>query len=335
MPGGPESGFALAHGSACQDADVPFALRPTRTPSPHALSKRASKCKVQYMYGTVLYMTVVHFTANYVTQQELRAAYTALGHSTAFSAHEYDATLLIDANLTLRWACPKVTGPPLMDMPDVGWHVIAEAGALDWPPLRPEDECWRNLLAKYPVPTGERAQEQARMYGTSVEQLHFDQLRHHYLSPAHRNGMAVNKTDVNFSPLVRDWSVTARALADFLDTHRPPRLTAEQRVIYQGAHLVELENQIERTKERLARLVRNAAHEQRTGNGRLRHGFKSDVAGWTRRSRVTIDNWLSQGGPSEHAIHDENGNAFPRQSYADIAGIPSPDDEDATPGADR
>ncbi|MEI5525549.1 hypothetical protein WB401_13390 [Streptomyces brasiliscabiei] len=248
-------------------------------------------------------MTAIEYTRNHVTQKELARAYQRLGHTS--TAPDWAATLLIDVGLTMSWACPVLHPPELRTEHSNGhsWHVIAEAGELDWPPLRPESEIWPKLLAKDPVPTGEWAEKQARFLGKSIEQMHHDRLRAHYLSSAHIPGPGGNSTaskrnptDVNFDPIVRDWDATARELAHFLDTHRPPKLTAEQRVMAQGVHLAELEAAVANTKASLGRLMRNAAGDQ---GDRARRGFKSDMSRWGGVSRPTVDAWLSDDGEGD------------------------------------
>ncbi|MFB7896054.1 hypothetical protein ACFC1B_06965 [Streptomyces xiamenensis] len=249
-------------------------------------------------------MTRVEYTRNYVTQRELARAYERLGHRPTTEA--WTATLLIDDVLTMRWVCPVLHPQELSEEYPAGhtWHLIAEAGELDWPPLRPEEEIWPALLERNPPPTGEQAERNARMLGRSVEEMHREQLRQHYLGSAHIVGAKRNQTDVNFDPLVRDWDVTARELAAFLDTHRPPKLTAQQRVMVQGVHLAELEAVVASTKASLARLMRNAAREQ---GHPLPRGFKRDMAEWGGRSRPTVDAWLAEGGGCEGAVPDEDG----------------------------
>ncbi|WP_331726368.1 hypothetical protein [Streptomyces sp. NBC_00470] len=263
-------------------------------------------------------MTVIEYSANYVTQAELRRAYQRLGH-TPRPAPDWSATLLIDDGLWLRWVCPVLdpVAPEDEDpTPHRRWHVIAEAGELDWPPLKPEAEAWEALLREHPVPTGERAERQAHMLGKSIEEMHHDYLRRHYLSDAHIGRSKRNKSDVNFSPLVRDWAATARELAEFLDTHRPPKLTAEQRVMSQGVRLAELEYQAAMTKASLARLMRNAARAQ---GERLRHGFKVDLSRWGGVSRPTVDAWLSDGGCCEGAVPDTDGTPHPQHTHHEEA----------------
>ncbi|MBG7704880.1 hypothetical protein HCJ76_44165 [Streptomyces sp. MC1] len=249
-------------------------------------------------------MTNVAFTANYVTQAELRRAYDRLGHSSKTPA--WSATLLIRDSLTMAWACPVLAPPEDREEQHVPhhWHIISEAGELDWPPLKPEADIWPALLEREPVPTGERAERAAAMLGVSVEQMHRDALRRHYLSDAHLIGLKRNKSDVNFDPIVRDWDATARELAAFIDSHRPPRLTTEQRVMVQGVRLAELEAEMERTKASLGHLMRNAARDQ---GEKLRRGFKSDLWRWSGVSRPTVDAWLADGGCCEGAVPTEDG----------------------------
>ncbi|MGW7356230.1 hypothetical protein ACWGI0_06030 [Streptomyces sp. NPDC054802] len=141
----------------------------------------------------------------------------------------------------------------------------------------------------------------------SVEEWHHEQLRHHYLSSVHIGGGKRNPTDVNFDPLVRDWDATAREFADFIDAHRPPKLTSEQRVMAQGVHLAKLEAEIASTKASLGHLMRNARRDQ---GAKLRRGFKSDMSRWSGVSRPTVDAWLSGGGCCEGSVPDEDGNTY-------------------------
>ncbi|MEU1078193.1 MULTISPECIES: hypothetical protein [unclassified Streptomyces] len=259
-------------------------------------------------------MTEIAYSANYVTQAELRRAYQRLGHTS--TAPTWGATLLITQNLTMSWAC-RVLAPAELreDYPARStWHVIAEAGELGWPPLRSEEEIWPALLAKYPVPTGEQAEHQARMFGKSTEELHRDQLRRHYLGDAYIGHIKRNPSDVCFDPIVRDWDVTARELAAFIDDHRPPKLTSEQRVMVQGVRLAELEAEIATTKVSLGRLMRNAAREQ---GERPRRGFKTDLASYAGVSRPTADAWLSDGGCCEGEVPNEDGGTYPKHTHAD------------------
>ncbi|WP_158933567.1 hypothetical protein [Streptomyces sp. NRRL S-1868] len=253
-------------------------------------------------------MTTIRYTGNYETQDQLRRAYERLGH-TPPPAPAWSATLVIDHNLCMSWACPKLLAEEfrLEDRPaGYEWHVIAQAGELDWPPLRPEEEIWPALLEQHPVPTGERTEEQSRMYGGgNVEDWHYKRLRDIYFGDAHIRGRKRNASDVNFSPLVRDWDATARELADFLNTHRPPKLTTEQRVMAQGVHLAELQVQVEHTKTSLGRLMRNAARAQRQPDGRLPHGFQSNMSRWGGMARTTVVAWLADGGHCEGAVPDE------------------------------
>lgn len=273
-------------------------------------------------------MTSLAYTRNYVTQAHLRAAYESLGHT----SHDrtWEATLLITPELYLRWACPVLAPAPepypetesdpdiepagwdTFDAPLVDWYVIAEAGELDWPPLRPEEEIWPALLAEHPVPTGEHAEKQARMRGKSIEEMHRDHLRRQYLSDAHIVGGKRHKGDVNFSPLVRDWSVTARELADFIDTHRPPKLSSEQRVMAQGARRAQLIAELDNTTASLGHLMRNAARDQ---GPKLRRGFKADMVRWTGVTRPTVDAWLNSGGCCEGTVPDENGTPHPGHTH--------------------
>jgi hypothetical protein len=257
-------------------------------------------------------MTVVGYTRNYVTQEHLARAYRRLGHTS--TAPAWSATLLIDIGLTMHWACRVLHPPEMREEYPSGhtWHVIAEAGELDWPPLRPEAEIWPALLAKHPVPTGELAERQARFMGKSIEETHRDHLRTHYLSDAHIGRSKRNASDVNFDPLVRDWDVTARELADFLDTHRPPKLTAEQRVMEQGVHRAQLLAELASTDASLSRLMRNAARDQ---GDRTRRGFKSDMHRWAGVSRPTVDAWLSDAGCCEGSVPDEDGALDPGHTH--------------------
>ncbi|MEU5181189.1 hypothetical protein AB0G49_14165 [Streptomyces longwoodensis] len=246
-------------------------------------------------------MTQIAWTANYVTQRELGLAYARLGHTS--TAPAWAATLLIRPSLTMAWAC-RVLLPDLAEEQPVehGWHIIAEAGELDWPPLRPEADIWPALLEREPVPTGEHAERQAALLGKTVEEMHLAALRRHYLSDSHIGGMKRHKGDVNFDPIVRDWDVTARELAEFIDTHRPPKLTAEQRVMVQGVRLAELEAEAEQAKISLGRLMRNAAREH---GGTLPRGFKANMTVYSGKSRPTVDAWLADTGCCEGAVPDE------------------------------
>ncbi|MER7497099.1 hypothetical protein ABT033_31440 [Streptomyces pharetrae] len=253
-------------------------------------------------------MTEIAYTANYVTQAELRRAYARLGHQSTTPA--WSATLLISDDLSMAWAC-RVLEPPELRQENPaasGWHIIARAGELDWPPLRPEEEIWPALLAKDPVPTGKRAEQDAAFLGKTVEEMHLDALRRHFLSDAHIGNVKRNKGDVNFDPVVRDWDATARELAVFLDTHRPPKLTATQRVMVQGVHLAELETAVAHAKVSLGRLMRNAA----VGHGpKLPHGFKSEMAHYGGVSRPTVDAWLGDRGCCEPPVPDTDGTVQP------------------------
>ncbi|MFK0294790.1 hypothetical protein ACIQU6_30560 [Streptomyces sp. NPDC090442] len=261
-------------------------------------------------------MTEIAYTRNYVTQDQLRRAYRRLGHTS--TAPTWSATLLIDTGLTMTWAV-RVLAPAEVreEYPArFEWHVIADAGELDWPPLRPEEEIWPALLEKHPVPTGDQAQRQAKMFGRTVEELHREQLRQRYLSDAHIGRSKRNPTDVNFDPLVRDWDATARELAAFLDTHRPPKLTADQRVMAQGVHLAELEMAVNTTRASLGRLMRNAARESaQQRDGKPRHGFKSEMSRWGGVTRPTVDAWLNDGGCCEGAVVDEDGTPLPGHTH--------------------
>ncbi|MBF6333585.1 hypothetical protein [Nocardia transvalensis] len=249
-------------------------------------------------------MTEVVFTANYVTQVELAKAYRRLGHTCPTPA--WSATLLISKGLSMAWGCPVLPPEELRDEEYPArhdWYVIADAGELDWPPLKPEEQIWPALLEKHPVPTGKQAEFAARAMGkASVEEAHREQLRHHYLGNAYIGGAKRNPTDVNFDPIVRDWDATARALADFLDAHRPPKLTSEQRVMAQGVRLAQLEAAVAATKMSLGHLMRNAARETRVSGDKLRRGFKSDMSRWGGVSRPTVDAWLAAGGCCEGAV---------------------------------
>lgn len=244
-------------------------------------------------------MTRIQYTKNFVTQQELARAYRDLGHSSG--AHNpYDAYLLIDTALKMRWACDyavphdqeKEEEEEELAPPCQARHIIAYAGELPWPHLRPDEECWANLLAQHPSPTGQKWEQQAQMWGGTVEGLHRDHLRRTYLTHPDIGGMKKrNPTDVNFSPLVRDWETVAQALADFLDHHRPPKLTWEQRIMRDGLDLQIAKYDVQLLEGRVkGRVVREAAR-QRAEDGKLRRGFKSDVERWTGKSRTTLDTW--------------------------------------------
>ncbi|MEW2068428.1 hypothetical protein [Streptomyces sp. NPDC007346] len=238
----------------------------------------------------------IEYSRRHETQVQLARAYQRLGHTPKVYARS--AILLIDPDLTLLWAC-RVLKPAEVREEDpaaYGWHVIAEAGELDWPPLRPEDEIWPALLARHPIPTGDTAEHQARMLGKGIEEMHRDALRYRYLGTAHIGRIKRNSTDINFSPLVRDWDATARELAEFIDTHRPPRLTTEQRVMAQGVHLAQLEAAVTATKAGLSSLVSNASREQ---GAKPRWGFKADMHRWSGVSRPTVDAWLTGGDHSD------------------------------------
>ncbi|MFD6243355.1 hypothetical protein ACFWFV_28315 [Streptomyces diastaticus] len=240
-------------------------------------------------------MTDVAYTAAYVTQVELGRAYQRLGHTSP--ARPWRATLLINPELVMAWACRVLDRTSTGEDPArYTWHVIADAGELDWPPLRPEGEVWPALLAKEPVPTGDRAEQEAQWLGTTVEEMHRARLRDHYLGDAHSIGLKRRPADINFDPLVRDWDATARELAHYLDTHQPPRLTVDQRIMEQGARLAKLEAETESAKRGLARLVRNARDAQ---GEQLRRGFKADLARWSGRTRPTIDAWLTDTTPDQ------------------------------------
>lgn len=239
-------------------------------------------------------MTRVEYTHQYVTQVELAKAFQRLGPPVA-PVPDWSAILLIGISLTMSWACPVLEPPEVREEYPAahGWHVIAEAGELDWPPLRPEEEIWPALLAREPIPTGVDAEQQARLLGVSIEQMHRDNLRRHYLGDAHIGGMKRNPSDINFDALVRDWDATARELAAFLRSHHPPKLTAEQRVMAQGVRLAQLEAEVTNTKNSLAHLMRNAERQQ---GEHTRRGFRSDLARWGGVSRPTVGSWLSDGG---------------------------------------
>ncbi|MGW8558148.1 hypothetical protein [Streptomyces tubercidicus] len=249
-------------------------------------------------------MTEIAYTRNYVTQEHLGRAYRRLGHTS--TAPMWSATLLIRPGLTMAWACRLLEDEELREDSPArhGWHVIAEAGELDWPPLRDEAEIWPALLAKHPVPSGPQAERQAEMYGESIEEMHRSQLRRHYLGDAHIGKIKRNPIDINFDPIVRDWDASARELAAFIDAHRPPKLTADQRVMEQGVRLVELEAAVENTKIGLARLMRNARRDQ---GDEPRRGYKAKLQRWSGRSRPTVDAWLADGGCCEGAVLDDDG----------------------------
>lgn len=251
-------------------------------------------------------MTRIEFTGNYVTQAELSRAYRSLEHTPPVPSR-WSAALLISRGLGMRWVCPVLHPPELREEHSAGhtWHVIAEAGELDWPPLRPESEIWPALLERDPVPTGDLAECQARFLSKNVEEMHRDNLRRHFLGDAHIGGMKRNPSDVNFDPAVRDWDATARELAAFLDDHRPPKLTTEQRVMEQGVRLAELKAEVASTKASLGRLMRNAKRDQ--GNQAGRSGFKNDMAHWGGVTRPTVDAWLSDSDCCEGAVPDEDG----------------------------
>ncbi|CAM5234337.1 Transcriptional regulator OS=Streptomyces griseomycini OX=66895 GN=FHS37_006701 PE=4 SV=1 [Streptomyces griseomycini] len=84
-------------------------------------------------------MTEIAYTANYVTQEQLQRAYARLGHTSP--TPKWAATLLIRPSHTMAWACPVLASDRTEEHPALyDWHVIAEAGELDWPPLRPEED---------------------------------------------------------------------------------------------------------------------------------------------------------------------------------------------------
>ncbi|MFF4771099.1 hypothetical protein ACFY1V_31780 [Streptomyces sp. NPDC001255] len=266
-------------------------------------------------------MTQIVYTRYHATLTHLGRAYARLGHASP-PEDRWSAALLIRPNLTMAWGCKLLAltaeeGEEYEDRDDVvgiEWHVVAEAGELDYPPLRPDEEVWPALLEKHPVPTGERAERDAAWWGKGdIEELHRDRLRRHYLEDAYTaDSIKRSLGDVNFDPLVRDWDVTARELADFLDTHRPPKLTTQQRVMAQGAHLAELEAEARATKQSLGRLMRNAAREQ---GDKPRRGFKADLSRWGGVSRPTVDAWLADGGDCEPAVHDEDGTRLPQHTH--------------------
>ncbi|MFJ5099263.1 hypothetical protein [Streptomyces sp. NPDC088557] len=233
-------------------------------------------------------MTIVAYSHSHEALVQLGRAYRALDHHTPDSP--WDATLLVTPELHLLWACPVLGAPAEDEQPQAEWHVIAEAGELDYPPARPEEEAWAALLAEFPVPAGENAERQARLLGRTPEEAHREDLRRRYLGESHIGGLKRNVGDVQFSPLVRDWAVTARELAVFLDAHRPPRLTAEQRVMAQGVRRARLVAELEAATASLGHLMRNAAQSQ---NGTLRRGFKADLTRWSAVSRPTVDQWLT------------------------------------------
>lgn len=246
-------------------------------------------------------MTYIEWKNGYRTIKELKRAYERLHHRV--NTNDNSARLLVDQNLNLWWCCRTLS--PVTAHGD--WHIIAKAGELDWPPLRPEEEIWPALLDRHPVPDDEQSQRVARMFGKTVEQLHREQLRSHYLSPSHIGDMKRNPTDVNFDPIVRDWQLTAREFAEFLDTHRPPKLTAEQRVMEAGYRRSQLMAALASTEQGLARLMRNAAREATDPDtGKLRRGLKSDLARWTNLSRPTIDEWLADTDWGEPTVPDDD-----------------------------
>jgi len=264
------------------------------------------------MLGKVAYMTAVAYTRHYVTQDELDRAYRRTGHTS--TTPTWSATLLIYHGLEMAWACPVLASPLVRKEYPTGhdWHLIAKAGELDWPPLRPEAQIWPALLAKHPLPTGKQAEFQAYQLGQSIEEMHRENLRRHYLDDAHIGGRKRNPVDINFDPLVRDWDATARELADFIDTHRPPKLTAEHRVMVQGVHLAQLEARVEYTKTSLGKLMRNAAREQ---GPEPRNGFKADLKRWSGVSRPTVDSWLANSGCCEGDVPDEDGTTDPGHNH--------------------
>lgn len=238
----------------------------------------------------MIYMTRIAYKSNYRSLVELRRAYERLGLSQTTDARE--ATLLIDEGLNLRWACRTLDGSY-----EYGeWHIIAHAGELDYPPLRPEEEIWAALLERHPVPDDEHTRHTAQLLGKTVEELHREELQAHYLSPTHDRGLKTNWRLVCWDPIVRDWDVAAQQLADFVRTHKPPRLTPEQRVMEAGWRRVQLLRQLDAAEESLGRLMRNAARAATDSTGRIRRGLKSDLARWTGLSRPTVDEWLASGG---------------------------------------
>ncbi|WP_329317288.1 hypothetical protein OG723_44625 (plasmid) [Streptomyces sp. NBC_01278] len=106
----------------------------------------------------------------------------------------------------------------------------------------------------------------------------------------------------------------ARELVTFIDSHRPPKLTAEQRVMSQGVRLSQLEAELENTKASLARLMRNAARDQ---GERPRRGFKSDLSRWAGVSRPTVDAWLNDGECCEGAVPDEDDTVHQGHTHTD------------------
>lgn len=256
-------------------------------------------------------MTMIAYTARYRSQVELERAYRALGHTSETPA--WSATLLIDYGLTMEWAAPMLLEPSPLDhgRRPVGWHRIAHAGELPYPPLRPEEEMWAGLLEKHPVPEDERSRVHAAAWEQSVEEWHRDQLRSRYnIGEAHIGGSKRNPTDVGFDPIIRDWAVTARALAGFVDAHKPPKLTAEQRVMAQGVKLMRLEEEAEKTRDSLARLMRNAARDAIDPEaGKYPHGFKSRLSRWSGQSRPTVDAWLAAASHCELPVPDNDSDA--------------------------
>ena len=237
-------------------------------------------------------MTSVVYTKNYITQEQLRRAYAQLDH-TPPPDNRWEATLRITPTLEMDWACRCLIewgeedheGRPVADP---GWHVISRAGELDWPPLRPHEEMWDAMLRRYPIPTGEEAQRHADIMGTSPEEERRRKFLALTLQDSYARGQR-NPRLVDFDPVLRDWSVTARQLADFLDTHKPPKLTAEQRVMQQGAVAEELQRQADQAREGLPQLVKNAYDEQ--GNA-PRKFFMADMARWAGTSRPTAYKWI-------------------------------------------
>src|SRR5690606_7430256 len=109
----------------------------------------------------MVYMTRIAYKSSYRSLVELRRAYERLGLSQTTDARE--ATLLIDEGLSLRWACRTLDSSY-----EYGeWHIIADAGELDYPPLRPEEEIWAALLERHPVPDDEHTRHTAQLLGLS------------------------------------------------------------------------------------------------------------------------------------------------------------------------
>ncbi|MEV5204385.1 hypothetical protein [Streptomyces sp. NPDC053720] len=245
-------------------------------------------------------MTEIAYPAQYVTQDQLGRAYHRLGHTSP--TNRWSATLLIDEDLRMYWACPVVAAPATDEDPArYDWQVIADAGELDWPPLRDEEEIWPALLAKHPVPTGHQAEAQARLTGKTVEEWHRESLRRTYLCDAHIGTTKRNPTDINFSPLVRDWDATARELAAFLDTHPAPKLTTTQRIKAQGVHRARLLDELSSTNMSLARLMRNVVKNPSNLEEKPR---KLDLARWAGVTRPTVDSWLNDSTDGEPDVRE-------------------------------